>query len=219
MTKNESKFKLVVFDMDGTLLNGRGIFIIAEKYGFVDELWRLIRDDSLEFYQRSIEIAKLSKGYKASDYLKIFRNVKLQENIEKIANILKKKNIICAIATDSYNVLADDLKNRLGFDYAFANNLIIDEGVITGDLEIHNKSLTPDLANGNIYSICKSQVLEDLCKKHGFSVDQAIAVGDGKVDAGMIKKAGLGFAFNAPEEVNKCADVVIDDLTKILDYI
>ncbi len=219
MKENKSKFKLVVFDMDGTLLNGRGIFIIAEKYGFVDELWRLIKDNALEYYQRSIEIAKLSKNYKVDEYLDIFRKIKIQPNVEKIIKILKKKKMICAIATDSYNILADDLKNKLNFDYAFANNLITDEGVIKGELEIHNKSLIPDFVSGNIYSICKSKVLEDLCKKHGFSVDQTIAIGDGKVDAGMIKKAGLGIAFNAPDKVNKIADVVTNDLKEILKHI
>jgi len=219
MRKKESEFKLVVFDMDGTLLNGRGIFVIAEKYGFVDELWHLIKDDSLPFYKRSIEIAKLSKGNKIDEYLNIFRGVSLQANVTEVADYLKKKDIICAIATDSYNVLADDLKKRLGFDYAFANNLILDEGIITGELEIHNKSLTPDFVSGNVYSICKSQVLEDLCKKHDFSVDEAIAVGDGRVDASMIKKAGLGIAFNAPDDVNDCADIMTDDLTKLLEYV
>ena len=49
--------------MDGTLLEGRGIFVIAEKKGFINELWRFIKDESLEFYERSIEIAKLSRKY------------------------------------------------------------------------------------------------------------------------------------------------------------
>ena len=214
-----SKYKLVMFDMDGTLLNGRSIFVIAEKYGFVDGLRRLIKDESIQFYERSIEIAKLSKGYKVDEYLNIFRSVKLQPNIRKVIDSLKEKNIICAIATDSYQILAEDLKKRLGLDYAFANNLISDEGVITGKLEIHNKNLVRDFVSDNIYSICKSQVLEDLCKKHGFSVDEIIAIGNGRVDAGMIKKAGLGIAFKAPDDVNDCADVVTNDIKEILEYV
>ena len=214
-----SKYKLVMFDMDGTLLNGRGIFVIAEKYGFVDNLQHLIKDDSIQFYERSIEIAKLSKGYKVDEYLNIFRSVEPQPNIRKVVDSLKDKNIICAIATDGYQIFAEDLKKRLGFDYAFANNLISDEGLITGKLEIHNKNLVRDFVSGNIYSICKSQVLDDLCKKHGFSVDEAIAIGNGRVDAGMIKKAGLGIAFNAPDDVNDCADVVTNDIKEILEYV
>ena len=214
-----SKYKLVMFDMDGTLIKGRGIFVIAEKKGFHDELIRLIKDDTLEFYQRSIEIAKISKGYPVEDYLKIFREIPLQDHIETVIKEIKKKNIITAIATDSYKFLADDLKNRLGVDYVFANNIIIDENVLTGELEIHNKGLVEDFVSKNIYSICKSCVLEDLCKKLGVSFEETIAVGDGRVDIGMIKKSGLGIAFNAPEEVQKHADISIKDMRKILEYI
>jgi phosphoserine phosphatase len=143
----------------------------------------------------------------------------LQENVEKVITEIKKHGIKTAIATDSYKFLADDLKVRLGIDYVYANNLIINGDIVTGELEIHNKDLTEDFFSGRIYSICKSCALEQLCKKLEITLGEAIAVGDGKVDIGMIKKAGLGIAFNAPEEVQKHADVITKDLRVILDYI
>jgi len=73
--------------------------------------------------------------------------------------------------------------------------------------------------NGRIYSICKSQVLEQLCNNLGISIDESIAVGDGRVDIGMIKIAGLGIAFNALDEVKNHADIVTNDLGTILKYI
>ena len=213
------KFKLVIFDMDGTLIQGRGIFVIAEKKGFKDELINKIKNDRIDFYQRSKDIAKLSRGLDKNELLEIFRTIKLSENVEKVISVLKEHNIKTAIATDSYNLFADDLKDRLGIDYAFANNLITNGDIITGELEIHNKDLTQDFFSGKIYSICKSCALEQLCKELGISLKESIAVGDGKVDIGMIKKAGLGIAFNAPDEVKKHADIVTDDLTTILKYI
>ena len=214
-----SNFKLVMFDMDGTLIQDRGIFVIADKKGFKDELIKKIRDNNLEFYKRSIDIAKLSKGLNIKELLEIFRSIKLSENIENVIKELKKNNIKTAIATDSDKFLADDLKNRLGLDYTFANNLITINDVITGELEIHNKDLTQDFFSGKIYSLCKSCALEQLCIDLGISLNETIAVGDGKVDIGMIKKAGLGIAYNAPEEVQINADVVTNDLRVILKYI
>ena len=214
-----SEYKLVMLDMDGTLLDGRGIFVIAEKKGFVDELWRLIRYDKIDFYERSIEIAKLSKDYGKDEFLEIFRNVPLQEDVKTVMDELKKRNIKTAIATDSYTFLAEDLRDRLDIDYAFANNLIINDGIITGELEIHNKKLTKDFYNGEIYSICKSDVLKNLCNELNIKPGEAIAIGDGKVDISMIKKAGLGIAFNAHEEVQKNADVITNKMKEILDYI
>jgi phosphoserine phosphatase len=208
-----------MFDMDGTLLQGRGIFVIAEKKGFLEDLIRLIRDGSQEYYKRSIEVVKLLKGYSCFEFLEIFRNVPLQDNAKKIIKELRKKGVITAIATDSYQFLADDLKNRLSIDYAFGNNLITNDGIITGELEIQNKNLKKEFNSNKIYSICKSCVLEQLCNDLKITVDKAIAVGDGIVDTGMIQKAGIGIAFNASDEVKKIADVVTDDLLKILNYI
>ena len=213
------KFKLVMFDMDGTLIQERGIFVIAEKMGFLDELIKHFNSNTFDFYKKSIDIAKLSKGLDKNEILEIFRSIKISLNAEKVIKELKKRKIKTAIATDSYKFLADDLKERLGIEYSFANNLIIENNIITGELEIHNKDLTQDFFSGKTYSICKSCALENLCKELNINIEQTIAVGDGKVDIGMIKKAGLGIAYNAPEIVQKNADVVTDDLNIILDYI
>ena len=214
-----SRYKLVLFDMDGTLLKDKGIFVIAEKKGFIDELERLIKDNTKEFYKRSIDIAKLSKGFTKKEYLDIFRTIPLQDHAETVIKELKKRKITTAIVTDSYQFLADDLKKRLGIDYAFGNNLVTNGDVITGELMMYNKDLTEEFYSGKIYSICKSCVLDQLCKELGITEKEVIAVGDGRIDAGMIKKAELGIAINGPEELQKIADVVTSDLRVILDYI
>ncbi len=55
-----TEFKLVMFDMDGTLIKGRGIFVIAEKKGFIDDLWKYIHDRSLCFFHNTL---KIDHGY------------------------------------------------------------------------------------------------------------------------------------------------------------
>ena len=56
MNNNKQKFKLVMFDMDGTLLDGRTIFVISEKKGFKNKLFKVLESNK-EAYQKSIEIA------------------------------------------------------------------------------------------------------------------------------------------------------------------
>ena len=213
-----SKFKLVIFDMDGTLIAGRTVFVFAENKGFEDELLRIINGNK-ELHEKSIEIAKLLKGMNARELLEIFRNIPLQEHVENVIREIKKEGIKTAIVTDSYQFVADDLRERLDIDYAFANNLIIEKDIVTGELIVNNKDLKKRFNDCKIHSICKDHVLKCLCKKLGISESGVIAVGDGAVDICMIKSAGLGIAFNAPKEVQKHADISTSNMSVILDYI
>ena len=204
-----------MFDMDGTLIDGRSIFVFSEKKGFKDKLLRSLKSDK-EPYEKSIEIAKFLQGTSSTELL--FMKLPLQKNVEKIAQNLKEKNIKTAVVTDSYQFIADDLKKRLHFDYAFANNLIIEQDIVTGKIILNNSSLKR-CDTGILYSICKGLVLDQLCTMLKIIPDEVVAVGDGVVDIGMIKKAGLGIAYKASENVQKNADIITNDLAVILDYI
>lgn len=212
------KYKLVLFDMDGTLINGRSIFKFAEEKDFKDELMDVLKDD-IQPYIKSLKIAKFLEGIKIDDLLEIFRKIPLHNNVEVLLKELKKNNIKTAIVTDSYQFIADDLRSRLGIDFAFANNLLSKDGIITGDVIINNEKLINENINNKIFSICKSCILEDLCVKLDIEESEVIAIGDGIVDICMLEKAGLGIAFNAPEKVQKYANVITNEITKILDYI
>ena len=210
-------YKLVMFDMDGTLIDGRSIFVFSEKKGFKDKLLRSLQSDK-EPYEKTIEIAQFLHGTSSIELLEIFRKIPLHNNVEKVAQKLREKNVKTAVVTDSYQFIADDLKKRLHFDYAFANNLIIEQGIVTGKININNSNLKR-CETGVIYSICKGLVLDQLYTMLNITPAEVIAVGDGVVDIGMIKKAGLGIAYNASEQVQKNADIITNDLAVVLDYI
>ena len=206
-----------MFDMDGTLLDGRTIFIISEKKGFKNKLIKLLKSNKNP-HQKSIEIAKFLKGFDSRELLDIFREIPLQKNVKKITEKLKKKSIKTAIVTDCYQFIANDLKERLQFNFAFANNLIIKQNIVTGEL-IPNNNTKQVCHSGKIYSICKGMILDQLCNKLNIKNMEVIAVGDGIVDTSMIQKAGLGIAYKAPEEVESIADIKTNDLSVILDYV
>ena len=210
--------KLVVFDMDGTLLKKRTVFVFAEKLGFTSKLIEIMNRVDMQPYQKTIVIASLLKGYHKDKLLEIFREIPLQDHIIEVISKLRNKDIITIIITDSYDFVAEDLMFRLHLDDFYANNLIIRDGIITGEVIIHNKNLLRECDN-KIYSICKSKIIEDLCDKLGISLRQVIAVGDGIVDRCMLKKAGIGIAFNAPTIVQKSADYTASDFRDILEFI
>lgn len=211
-------YKLALFDMDGTLLTKRTIFVFAEHHGFTDQLMTILKSER-EPYEKTIAIAPLLKGLKEKDLLDLFHTIPLQEELPSVLAELHSRGITTAIATDSYQFVADDLKHRLGMTYAFANDLVIKEGVVTGDITIHNTQLREDVIDHQVYSICKNGILEELCSSLHLSLKETIAVGDGIVDRGMLATAGLGVAFNAPEKVQKHADIMISRMNMLLDVI
>lgn len=213
-----TKFKLVLFDMDGTLLKGRTIFVFAEKKGFTEQLLKIVHSN-LKSYEKSIEIVKLLKGMNRKELLDIFRDISFQEHVVTVIEELKKREIKTAIVTNSYQFVADDLRDRLGVDYAFANNLIFDKDVVTGELIINNNDLTERFDGCKIHSICKECILDHLCKMLDVTQEEVIAVGDSAIDVCMLQKAGLGVAFKASEDVQRHADISTDDISVILSYI
>ena len=217
MVKRRHYYELVVFDMDGTLLNGRTIFAFAEKKGFTDQLLTILHSTK-EPYEKSIEIAKLLKGTQYQELLDIFRKIPLQEHVDTIMPLLREKQIKTAIVTDGYQRFANDLKKRLGIDYVFANSLMMEDQLVTGDLLFLNKELQRS-SNGEIYSIYKRSVLDFLCMTLDITHKEVIAIGDSPVDIDMIEAAGLGIAYRAPPDVQSHADIATDDLRLILNYI
>ena len=211
-------YRIALFDMDGTLLNGRTIFHFAEKKGFEDQLQRIIGSHD-QPYQKSLKIARLLNGSTRGELLDIFQNIPLHPYAQDVIHRLKEKGLTVAIVTDSYDFVAQDLQKRLNADYAFANTLVMNEDIVTGELILHNTEHIVDDITHKIYSICKSCIAESLAQKYTISLDKVIAIGDGLVDCSMLQKAGMGIAIHASEEVKKYADVSTNDLRTILSYI
>ena len=211
------RFKLVLFDMDDTLLRGRTIFAFADHFGFKEELFGII-NRSIEPYLKTIKIALLLKDLRIDELIEVFVTIPLQDQGDQVVHGVKKNGLTTAIVTNSYFFVAENLRERLGIDYVFANNLITNNGIVTGDITLHNTALER-CDDGRIYSICKGRVLLDLCRRLRIYPEQVIAIGDSWVDTGMIKKAGLGIAFNAAPEVQRHADISTNDMSILLKYL
>lgn len=214
----KSVYKLVIFDLDETLIKGRTIHVVGEKKGFLASVLKLEACQMVS-YKKNIEIAKLLRNMSSAELLDIFQSIPLQDHAQQVMQTLKKKRVCTAIVTNTYQFLADDLKNRLGMDYAVGNILMIKNGVITGELIVNNTHLQEMFDGCKIHPICKRSIVDEFCQKLKIQSSEVIAVGDGKIDICMLENAGLGVAFNASKEVQEHADISTSDLRIILQYV
>ena len=99
-----------------------------------------------------------------------------------------------AIISGGFQYFANFFKKELNIDYAFANDLVIKDGKLTGEIK------------GSIVNAeKKAMLLEVLAQQENLKLEQVVAIGDGANDLAMLSKAGLGIAFHAKEIVRKSA--------------
>lgn len=193
--------KLVVFDLDTTFIQQEIIDEIA-KIAHVDrqvkEITKRAMKGEMDFKQALRERVKLLKGLPISSLGSILKEIRLTKGVEELLSVLKELGCKIAIITGSFSYFADKIKEKFDLDYAFANELIIKDGKLTG--EIKEPILDAEM---------KRRLIQDLIKREGIKREEVIAVGDGANDRFMLMEAGLGIAFDAKKILRKVADGVI----------
>ena len=211
--------RLVVFDMDGTLLADRLIFALADKFGFRKKLETIIEGSSPE-YEKTRRIASLLVGISRQQFYHVLSLIPLSVGAQTAVKELKRRGYILAIISDSYTLATEWLKKKLGFDYTIANELSLENGRISGEIKMPlgwGKAKEQCLK----HSVCKLTALIQLSQKTGIPLERCVAIGDNLSDVCMLEKAGLGIAFNPKHpKLEKAADKVItEDLSHILPII
>jgi phosphoserine phosphatase len=189
--------RLVCFDMDSTLIQAEVIDELARKNGVYDEVSAITEAamrGELDFNESFVKRVALLKGLDESVLKEVAESLPLTEGAERLFYTLKKYGYRTAILSGGFTYFGNYLKNRLGIDYVFAN-----------DLEIHNGKLTGrhlgEIVDGNK----KAELLKLIAFKEDIHLEQVIAVGDGSNDLPMLRIAGLGIAFHAKPKVKASA--------------
>ncbi len=193
--------KLIVFDLDTTFIQQEIINEIAKMAHVdrqVEEITKRAMKGEIDFKQALRERVKLLKGLPISSLNSILKEIKLTKGVEELLSVLKELGCKIAIVTGSFSYFTNKIKEKFDLDYAFANELMIKDGMLTG--EIKEPILDAEM---------KRRLIQDLIKKEGIKREEVIAVGDGANDRFMLMEAGLGIAFDAQEILRKVADGVI----------
>jgi len=193
--------RLVVMDMDSTLIRIEVIDELARAAGVVDRVSRITEramQGEMDYDQSLRERVELLKGLDVKVLDRIAAELPLTEGAETLIRVLKRLGFSIAIISGGFSRAAEALKRRLGIDYAYSNNLEIADGKLTG-------RVVGPIVNAQR----KAELLETIAQAEGVLLDQVIAVGDGANDALMLERAGLGIAFHAKPKLRESADTSI----------
>lgn len=196
--------RLVVFDMDSTLVQCEVIDELAKLAGVGNEVAAITEAamrGELDFRESLIQRVALLQGLPEETLCTVAKNLPLTEGAERLIPTLKKLGYKLGIISGGFDYFGEFLKARFGIDYVYANKLEIRDGKLTGKLEGHI-----------IDKVAKAEALKEIALKENISLEQTVAVGDGANDLLMLQTAGLGVAFHAKPVVKEAAREAISDI-------
>lgn len=191
--------KMAIFDMDDTILIGRTIDNCAKTFGFTGKLEDL-RERESDPIILTKRIGLLLKGRTMDDLLNVASGIEMVQDIKEVVTELKQRGYIVGIISNSYTLVTNFVRQKIGADFSFANHLEFFEGKVTGEVNLpHYFFGSPDSICGHAY--CKTNALQHACEKYNVTLKNCIVIGDSRDDRCMVGHAGKGIAFNTTDEL------------------
>lgn len=199
INKTLSNYKMLVCDMDSTLIQNECIDEIADLINLKKEIAEITEQTMmghLSFDESIKKRVSLLKGINVSAFEKIINEkIKLQPYVMEWIDYVKKFNLKTIIVSGGFTYFVEFVRNALKMDHAYANELQIVDGVLTGKL------------NGDIINAeKKANIIKALSHQFGFKSDEVISIGDGANDLLMFKESGLSISMHGKPILNDFVD-------------
>lgn len=202
--------RMVFFDMDSTLVDMEVIDEMARAHGVYSAVARITEKamrGEFGFEESLRQRVALLKGLPLEAMQEIREGMLLSPEVAEVIATLKWLGYKLGVVTGGFDYFAEDLKQRLGLDYAFANRLELKDGKLTGQV-----------LGEVVDAAAKARRVNEVAAQEGVLLDQVVVVGDGANDDLMLGQAGLGIAYNAKPRLQEVADGAVGraSMTNIL---
>ncbi|MGX7679014.1 phosphoserine phosphatase SerB [Jatrophihabitans sp. DSM 45814] len=194
--------RLVVLDVDSTLVQGEAIDELARRAGVEDQVASITAEamaGDLDFTESLTRRVKLLAGLSLADVEQVRDSLQLTAGARTMVRTLKRLGYTVGVVSGGFTVLTDRFVTELGLDFAAANVLEIVDGKVTGRVL------------GDIVDRAgKATALRRFAESFEVPLAQTVAIGDGANDIDMLRTAGLGIAFNAKAALRDSAEVAVN---------
>ena len=201
-TRSIGKKRLVLLDVDSTLIQEEVIELLANKAGAGAEVARITAaamSGQIEFAAALDARVKLLTGLPETVLEEVRQEITLTAGARELIAALQKLGHQVGIVSGGFIDVIEPLAKELNIDFIRANKLEIIEGKLTGRLE------------GSVIDRAgKAQALRDFAKISDVEIAETVAIGDGANDLDMLKTAGIGIAFNAKPILQSVADISLN---------
>lgn len=193
--------RLIVFDVDSTLIQGEVIEMLAAHAGVEDEVRRVTESamrGEIDFAESLRQRVATLAGLDAKVIDEVAERVELTPGARTTIRTLRRLGFRCGVVSGGFRQVIEPLAHDLELDFVQANTLEVVDGVLTGHV-------IGDIVDRP----AKATALRRFAAETGIPMEQTVAVGDGANDIDMLNAAGLGVAFNAKPALREVADTAL----------
>ncbi len=201
--KRNQPFRLIIFDLDGTLTQERSIWEYIHKqlgkwYGFAEEYQNRFLSGKISYDEFCELDAQVWKGMKREELLAIVKTVPFHPGADELIEYLRNRGLKLALVSSGLSFLSDWVHQRYGFEYSVSNDLLFENGMLNGEVKIQ------------VYYDKKAEWVKRILEHFGVKPEEAIAIGDSLGDIDMFQMVGFSIAFNSScSDLDRIASVCI----------
>ena len=207
------KYRLILFDVDSTLIKQEVIDLLADKSGHgreVQQITAKAMKGEIDFAQALSKRVSLLEGLPDSVFDEVISQISFAEGSDELFSYLRKNSFLVGAVSGGFHNVLDKLFAQFQLDFLKANVLEVADGRLTGKI-----------TSAPIDRMAKAQALREFASLHNIELENTVAVGDGANDIDMIELAGLGVSYMGKEILKEKADLHLEKagLNALIQYL